>query len=52
MANFIGLVYATLKEEGIDTNKLSTNQAVEKFKELQEKKGNTSGSITEASEIW
>ena len=50
MGNFIGLVYATLKEEGIDTSKLSTNQAIEKFKELQEKKGNTSGSITEASE--
>lgn len=37
MANFIGMVYATLKNEGIDTSKLSTEQAVEKFKELQAK---------------
>lgn len=36
MANFIGLVYATLKEKGIDTSKLSTDEAVKKFKELNE----------------
>lgn len=35
MANFIGLVYATLKENGIDTSKMSTDEAVAKFKELQ-----------------
>lgn len=35
MANFIGLVYATLKEKGIDTSKMSTDEAVAKFKELQ-----------------
>lgn len=37
MANFIGLVYATLKEAGIDTSKMSTDEAVKKFEELQEK---------------
>ena len=35
MANFIGLVYATLKEEGIDTKGMSTDEAVAKFKELK-----------------
>ena len=35
MANFIGLVYATLKKEGIDTSNMSTDEAVKKFKELQ-----------------
>lgn len=35
MANFIALVYATLKEKGIDTSKMSTDEAVSKFKELQ-----------------
>lgn len=35
MANFIGLVYATLKENGIDTKGMSTDEAVAKFKELQ-----------------
>ena len=35
MANFIGLVYATLKEKGIDTSGMSTDEAVAKFKELQ-----------------
>lgn len=37
MANFIALVYATLKEEGIDTKGMSTDEAVEKFKEIQGK---------------
>ena len=35
MANFIALVYATLKEEGIDTKGMSTDEAVAKFKELK-----------------
>lgn len=35
MANFIGLVYATLKDEGIDTKGMSTDEAVAKFKELK-----------------
>lgn len=35
MANFIGLVYATLKENGIDTKGMSTDEAVAKFNELQ-----------------
>ena len=43
MANFIGLVYATLKEEGIDTSGMSTDEAVAKFKELQKKDGGSEG---------
>lgn len=35
MANFIGLVYATLKSKGIDTSGMSTDEAVAKFNELQ-----------------
>lgn len=37
MANFIGLVYATLKNEGIDTKGMSTDEAVEKYNELKGK---------------
>lgn len=43
MANFIKLVYATLKSEGIDTKDMDTDEAVEKFKELQEKSGGKVG---------
>ena len=39
MANFIALVYATLKNEGIDTSGMSTDEAVAKFKELQKNSG-------------
>lgn len=39
MANFIGMVYATLKNEGIDTKGMSTDEAVDKFKELQKSQG-------------
>lgn len=43
MANFIAMVYATLKNEGIDTKGLSADEAVEKFKELQKKTGGKEG---------
>lgn len=43
MANFIGLVYATLKNEGVDTKGMSTDEAVAKFKELQKKSGGDTG---------
>lgn len=43
MANFIKLVYATLKNEGIDTKDMDTDEAVEKFKELQKKNGGKVG---------
>lgn len=43
MANFIALVYATLKNEAIDTSNISQDEAVAKFKELQEKSGGKSG---------
>ena len=43
MANFIGLVYATLKEEGIDTKGMSTDEAVAKYNELQGKDGGKAG---------
>lgn len=44
MANFIGLVFATLKNEGIDTSKMSTQEAIDKYNEL---KGNKSGTPAE-----
>ena len=37
MANFIGLVFATLKNEGVDTSKLSTDEAIKKYNELKSK---------------
>lgn len=43
MANFIGLVYATLKNEGIDIKDMNTDEAVAKYNELQEKTGGKSG---------
>lgn len=41
MANFIALVYATLKNEGIDTKNMSQDEAVKKFNELKDKNGAT-----------
>ena len=43
MANFIGLVYATLKKEGIDTSKMDNAQAIAKYNELQKKSGGKAG---------
>lgn len=43
MANFIGLVYATLKNEGIDTKEMDTDEAIKKYNELQEKTGGKPG---------
>ena len=43
MANFIGMVYATLEAEGIETKNMSTDVAVKKFNELQEQGGGKSG---------
>lgn len=43
MANFIGLVYATLKAEGIDTAGMSTDEAVAKYNELQKEGGGKAG---------
>lgn len=43
MANFIGLVYATLKSEGIDTAGMSTDEAVKKYNELQKEGGGKVG---------
>lgn len=40
MANFIGMVFATLQKEGVDTKGMSTDEAVKKFNEL---KGKNSG---------
>lgn len=39
MSNFIGLVYATLKANNINYKNMSTQQAIEKFNELTNKKG-------------
>lgn len=43
MSNFIGMVFATLKNEGIDTKGMSTDEAVKKYNELQEKSGGKAG---------
>ena len=43
MANFIGLVYATLKKEGIDTKGMDTDEAIAKYNELQKSSGGKSG---------
>lgn len=55
MANFIGMVFATLKEEGIDTKGMSTDDAVAKFKELQKssggKEGETEGTPAEQRKV-
>lgn len=37
MGNFMGLVFATLKNEGIDTKGMSNDEAVKKFNELKGK---------------
>lgn len=41
MANFIGLVFATLKNEGIDTKGMSTEEAVDKYNEIKGDKDGT-----------
>lgn len=43
MSNFIGMVFATLKNEGIDTKGMSTDEAVKKYNELQKKTGGKAG---------
>lgn len=48
MANFIGLVYATLKNEGIDTSGMSTDEAVDKYNEL---KGSGKGTPAEQRKV-
>lgn len=39
MSNFIGLAYAVVKNAGIDTSKMSPNEVVDKYNELQKKTG-------------
>ena len=39
MANFIGMVYGTLKAKGIDTSKMSTEEAIAKFNEINKEEG-------------
>ena len=39
MSNFIPMVYAVLKDKGIDTKGMSTDEAVEKYKEITGKDG-------------
>ena len=43
MSNFIGMVFATLKKEGIDTSKMDTSEAIAKYNEI---KGGEGGSNT------
>ena len=43
MSNFIGMVFASLKNEGIDTSGMSTDEAVKKYNELQKKTGGGAG---------
>lgn len=35
MSNFIGMVFGTLQSKGIDTSKMSTEEAINKFNELE-----------------
>lgn len=35
MSNFIGMVFATLKKEGIDTSKMDTSEAIAKYNEIK-----------------
>lgn len=44
MPNFIGLVYATLKKHGIDTSRMSTQEAIKKYNELQGQGNNQNAS--------
>lgn len=39
MGNFIGMVYSQLKEAGVDTSDMDTNQAIDKWNAMQEKEG-------------
>lgn len=47
MSNFIGMVFATLKKEGIDTSKMDTSEAIAKYNEI---KGSDGGSNTKGEE--
>ena len=42
MSNFIGMVFATLKKEGIDTSKMDTSEAIAKYNEIQGSGGGSS----------
>ena len=48
MSNFIGMVFATLKKEGIDTSKMDTSEAIAKYNEIQ---GGGGGSSAKGEEI-
>lgn len=43
MSNFIKLVYVTLKNEGIDTKGMDSDEAIKKYKELQKESGGKEG---------
>lgn len=47
MSNFIGMVFATLKKEGIDTSKMDTSEAIAKYNEI---KGGDGGSNKKGEE--
>lgn len=47
MANFIGMVYGTLKAKGIDTSKMSTEDAIAKFNELNKEDGGKNKPVDE-----
>lgn len=47
MSNFIGMVFATLKKEGIDTSKMDTSEAIAKYNEI---KGGEGGSNAKGEE--
>lgn len=47
MANFIGMVFATLKKEGIDTSNMDINDAIAKYNEL---KGGNGGDKSKGEE--
>lgn len=51
MGNFIGLVYGTLKEKGIDTSKMSREEAIAKFNELKNEDGNEKKASKEIKDV-
>lgn len=51
MANFIGMVFATLQKEGVDTKGMSTDEAVKKFNELKGKSDDNKKEATKQREL-
>lgn len=51
MSIFIGLAYAVVEKEGIDTSKMSPSEVVKKYNELQKKAGQTDATPKEYEKL-